>query len=68
MAHVRGEIELVNRVLVIRRIHVHYRLRAPEAVRETVDRVHRIHAEHCPVYQSIHKAIEITTDYELEVE
>ena len=64
----RGEIELADRVLVIRRIHVHYRLRAPEEARETIDRVHRIHTAHCPVYQSIHKAIEITTDYEIDVE
>ncbi len=62
----RGEIEVVDRVLVIKRIHVHYRLEAPEEARETVERVHRMHTVHCPVYQSIHKAIEITTEYELE--
>ena len=32
-----GEIEREGNVLVIRRISVHYRLRAPESVRETVE-------------------------------
>lgn len=50
---------------MIRRIHVHYRLRAPEDARETVERVHGVHTSHCPVYRSIHRAIEITTSYEL---
>lgn len=50
---------------MIRRIHVHYRVKAPEDVRETVERVHGVHASKCPVYRSIHRAIEITTSYEL---
>ena len=45
-----GEIELAGNVLVIRRISVHYKLRAPEEIRETIERVHSIHADHflCP--------------------
>ncbi|TAK05915.1 OsmC family peroxiredoxin [bacterium] len=65
-ADVRGEIETEDKVLVIRRIHVVYHLRAPAEVQETIERVHRIHAERCPVYRSLHKAIEITTEYRLE--
>jgi uncharacterized OsmC-like protein len=53
-------------VLVIKRIHVIYHLKASAGSREVVDRVHRIHAKHCPVYQSLYKAIEITTEYRLE--
>ena len=53
-------------MLVIRRIHVVYHLVAPVEARETIERVHRVHAQHCPVYRSLHKAIEITTEYELE--
>ncbi len=52
-------------VLVIRRIHVAYRLKADEAARETVERVHGFHRDRCPVYRSIHTAIDITTEFEL---
>ena len=65
-ADVRGEIELEDNVLVIRRIHVIYHISAPADARETIERVHRIHAEKCPAYRSLHKAIEITTEYQLK--
>jgi organic hydroperoxide reductase OsmC/OhrA len=60
-----GEIELDGNVLVIRRISVHYRLRAPKELRDTIERIHAIHADHCPVARSIRAAIEISTSYEL---
>ncbi len=62
-ADVRGEIEAEDGVLVIRRIHVEFRLRAPEDVRDTVGRVHGFFATRCPVYRSLHTAIEITSSY-----
>lgn len=62
----RGEIENEDGVLVIKRIHVILRLKAPAAARETVERVHAVFAQKCPVYRSIHKAIDITTAYEME--
>jgi uncharacterized OsmC-like protein len=52
-------------VLVIRRIHVAMRLAAEEDQRPTVERVHGVFAEHCPVYRSITPSIEVTTSYEL---
>ena len=61
----RGEVEKEDGVLVIRRIHVRYRLRAGEEHRETVERVHGFHRDRCPVYKSIHRSIDITTEYEL---
>jgi uncharacterized OsmC-like protein len=64
-AEVTGEIELEDNVLVIRRIHAHYKLRAPEAQREVIERVRRVHAEHCPVARSLQGAIAITTSFEL---
>ncbi|HEV3467859.1 MAG TPA: OsmC family protein [Pyrinomonadaceae bacterium] len=67
-AEVTGEVETEDEVLIIKRIRVLYRLRAPAAARDAVERVHRIHAEHCPVYRSLYKAIEITTAYVLEDE
>jgi uncharacterized OsmC-like protein len=63
---VTGEVETEGGVLVIKRIRVLYRLRAPAAARDSVERGHRIHAERCPVYRSLYKAIEITTGYVLE--
>ncbi len=53
-------------VLVIRRIHVIYRLKAGEEQRETVERVHGVHASRCPVYRTLHRCIDITTEYVLE--
>jgi uncharacterized OsmC-like protein len=64
-AEVIGEIELEDGVLVIRRIHVVYHITAPPETLETIERVHGIHAQHCPVYRSLHKAIDITTEYQL---
>jgi uncharacterized OsmC-like protein len=53
-------------VLVLRRIRVHYRLPVPPEAGDVLDRVHRIHKDHCPVYRSIHRAIEVTTSFQVE--
>lgn len=53
-------------MLVIKRIHVIYHIAAPADARETIERLHQVHAQHCPVYRSLHKAIEITTDFQLK--
>ena len=53
-------------MIVIRRIHVMYRLKAEDVHGDTIERVHDFHAEKCPVYRSICGSIDITTDYELE--
>ncbi|MCH7532354.1 MAG: OsmC family protein [Gemmatimonadetes bacterium] len=66
-ADVRGEVEKEDDgVIVIRRIHVTYRLEAGEEHRETIERVHGFHAEKCPVYRSIRSSIDITTEYTLD--
>jgi len=64
-ADVRGEVETEEVVLVIRRIHVMMRLVAPEDVKETVERVHAIYAMHCPLYRTLHNAIQLTSSFEL---
>jgi uncharacterized OsmC-like protein len=64
-AHARGEVENDGGTLIIRRIHVHLKLAAPESARETVERVHGMYAEKCPIYRSLNSAIKITTSYEL---
>jgi uncharacterized OsmC-like protein len=65
VADVTGEVETEDGVLVIRRIHVAMKLAAPESARETVERVHGIYAMNCPLYRTLHKAIELTSSVEL---
>jgi uncharacterized OsmC-like protein len=64
-ADVTGEVETEDGVLVIRRIHVAFRLTAPESVRETVERVHGFYAMRCPLYRTLHGAIELSSAFEL---
>lgn len=52
-------------VLVIRRIHVHMQLAAPNAMLDTVERVHGFYAMRCPLYRTLHTAITLTSSYEL---
>ena len=61
-----GEIEKEEGVLVIKRIHLRLRLRAPEADRETAERVHDMYRDRCPVYRSLRAAIAITTELVFE--
>jgi uncharacterized OsmC-like protein len=65
VADVTGEVGEDERVLVIRRIHVAMKLAAPESERETVERVHGMYAMRCPLYRTLHKAIQLTSSYEL---
>ncbi len=51
---------------MIKRIHVTFHVRAPADARETIERVHGFYAQKCPVYRSIHKAIDVTSSFELE--
>lgn len=60
-----GEVELDGKVLVVKRIHVHYKLSSPSGNAEVVERVHGFHAEKCPVARSIRDSIDVTTSYEL---
>ncbi len=58
--------ELEGKVLVIRRLHVVYHLKAAAEARETIERVHAVHKESCPVYRSIGGSIAMTTELRLE--
>jgi uncharacterized OsmC-like protein len=62
---IRGEVETEEKVLVIKRIHVEYRLVAPEEARETVERVHGMYAMRCPLYRTLHNAIQLSSSYVL---
>jgi uncharacterized OsmC-like protein len=64
-ADVTGEVETEDNVLVIRRIHVAMHLAAPSDQKDQIDRVHGMYAMNCPLYRTLHKAIQLTSSYEL---
>jgi uncharacterized OsmC-like protein len=58
-----GDIYVVDKVLVIKRIRVSYTLTGcPDDKREAAERSHAFHASRCPVAKSIGGSIEITTE------
>ena len=65
VADITGEVETEEGVLVIRRVHVAMQLMAPEDARETVERVHGIYAMRCPLYRTLHRAIQLSSSYTL---
>ena len=62
-ADVKGEVETEEGVLVIRRIHVHLTLAAAADARDAVERVHGVYAMRCPLYRTLHNAIQLTSTY-----
>ena len=62
-ADVIGEVETEEGVLVIKRIRVHMTLAALPGVRDTVERVHGFYAMQCPLYRTLHSAIDLTSTY-----
>ncbi len=63
-----GEVEKEDEVLVIRRIHVRYRLLGAPQNEVTARRVHDIHRSRCPVYRSISGCIDVSTELEFETD
>jgi uncharacterized OsmC-like protein len=63
-----GDVEKQGGVLVLRRIHVKYKLHVPDPdeVRDTVARVLEMHVDKCPVALSLKGAIAITTEVEFQ--
>ena len=49
-------------MLVIRRIHVRFELRAPPEQHATAERVHGLYADACPLYRTLRGAIAISTE------
>jgi uncharacterized OsmC-like protein len=63
----RGEVEVEEGVLVLRRIHVVFTLRGVVAEQvEAAQRAHQVFKERCPIYRSIYRAIDITTELGFE--
>src|SRR6266511_2282478 len=60
-----GEHELDGKVLVVKRIHVTYRLVADLEQRDTIERVLGFHADRCPVARTIGGCVDITTAVDL---
>ena len=58
--------ELEGKVLVIRRIHVRYRLNVAPDKREVAERVLGFHADFCPVARTIGGCVAITTSLDME--
>jgi uncharacterized OsmC-like protein len=61
-----GEVELEGSVLVIRRIHVLFHLKARAEEKETAERVHGLFADKCPIYRSLRNSIQMTTQLDFE--
>jgi uncharacterized OsmC-like protein len=62
----KGEIELEGKVMVIKRIHVTYRLKLDPEQRETAEKVHGFHMDYCPVARTIKGCVDITTELNME--
>jgi uncharacterized OsmC-like protein len=62
----RGEVEVEDGVLVLRRIHVTFTLKEVAADKvAAAERAHEVYKPKCPVYRSLHQAIDITTELKL---
>ena len=59
VAEVEGDNEIRDRLPVLTRIRVHYRLEVPAADRETVDRALARHQEKCPTAASLAGAVDV---------
>jgi len=61
-----GEIVKEGDVLIVRKIHVDYYLKAAPVEEETVRRVHGFHMDHCPTAMTIRKCVDISTSLAIE--
>ena len=57
-----GDVEVEEKVLVIRRIHVRLELRAAGEHWEVAKAVHGAFVEKCPLYRTLRSAIAFTTE------
>ena len=65
MATVTGDIEDVNKVLKITRIHVRYDLRLPAGQRQDAQKAFDSYITLCPAAQSVIAAIKITHELKM---
>ena len=67
-ASAEGYHELQDRIPVLTRIHVRYRLRIPPGTRDAVDRALSRHVEKCPTANTLKGAVEMTWEARIEEE
>jgi uncharacterized OsmC-like protein len=61
-----GEVEVEEGVLVLRRIHVVFSLKDVAADKiDSANRAHEAFKMKCPVYRSVYRAIDVTTELNL---
>jgi organic hydroperoxide reductase OsmC/OhrA len=65
-ASATGVNDLVNGLVRLTEIRVHYRLRIPSGTRESVDRALARHQEKCPTATSLAAAVRISWTAEIE--
>ncbi len=63
---VEGVNELIDRIPVLTRITLHYKLRIPDGTRETVDRALSRHQDKCPTAQSLKQSVDISWTADIE--
>jgi uncharacterized OsmC-like protein len=68
-ATAEGTNEMVDRIPLLRRVHVHYELRLPSGTpRDKVDRALDTHVAKCPTARSIEGAVEVTWSADIHEE
>lgn len=65
-ARADGSNELVDGIVRLTRIDIHYRLRIPPGTREVVDRALSRHQEKCPTARSLEGAVAVAWTAEIE--
>jgi uncharacterized OsmC-like protein len=62
-------VEVDEGVLVLRRIHVVFSLKGVPADKiDSAQRAHDVFKTKCPIYRSVHRAIDVTTELNLDSE
>ncbi len=64
-AEVEGMNELRDRIPVLTRVHVRYRLEIPAGTHDIVDRALERHVDKCPTAQSLKGAVTVTWEAEI---
>ncbi|MCG8468184.1 MAG: OsmC family protein [Gemmatimonadetes bacterium] len=57
-----GEVETEDGVLILKRIHIRYTLKAGAEHTEAIGRAFEVHPPKCPIYRSLEGSIDITTE------
>lgn len=66
-ATAEGTNEMVDRIPLLKRVHVHYELRLPAGTpRDKVDRALTTHVAKCPTARSIEGAVEVTWSADIQ--